>query len=311
MISETRLRPLAKGIGSFALSALRSTHQNSGSASAEHCYNLFMRHLGGIAPHIGGRMPRTLVEIGPGSSLGTGFAALLCGVGRYVALDLQEHRSSQHDREVLAEIAKLLRLRKPFSGSTDRGEHFFPPAPDESLWDLIGAKVDAAIASGLGETLDRELASGTGDLVTYVAPWSDQRVLAENSAEWLMSHSVMEHVDDLEQAYASMAHWLAPGGYATHLIDFSAHTLTKHWNGHWTLGSGMWSLVRGRRPYLINRQWRSRHLEIMRDHGFEVVSETTFEREGGWPKEALKQPFAHMPSGDERIGMSFVVARKL
>lgn len=311
MMSETKFRPLAKGIGSFAVPALRSTHQTAGSSSAEHCYNLFMRHLAGIAPHLEGKLPGNLVEIGPGSSLGTGFTALLSGVERYVALDLQEHRSTDHDRAVLAEIAELLRRRKAFSPTTDLGKYFFPPAPDGSLWAIIGDEVDKALGSGLERTLDRELATGEGEHVTYVAPWSDRAALPENSADWLMSHSVMEHVDDLEETYASMAHWLAPGGFATHLIDFSAHTLTRRWNGHWTIGAGTWSLIRGRRPYLINRQWRSRHLEIMRANGFELLSEATHERDGGWPREALKAPFSEMPPGDERVGMSFVVVRKL
>ncbi|MFN4129918.1 MAG: hypothetical protein ACK4GC_08885, partial [Paracoccaceae bacterium] len=123
--------------------------------------------------------------------------------------------------------------------------------------------------------------------------------------------SVLEHVDDLSAAYQSMACWLKKGGLATHLIDFSAHNLTHRWNGHWKISPKTWALIRGRRPYLINRLWRSRHIELMKDAGFEVVSEIKYEKSDGWPRNEMRPPFAQMPQGDDQVAMSFIVARKI
>lgn len=310
---EARLKPIAKGIGSFAFPALRSTHQVAGSASAEHCYNLFMRHFAGVADQMseGASVPKTLVEVGPGSSLGVGLTALLCGVENYIALDLQDHRSIKNDRRVLAAVARMLEDRAPFSETTDLGAHFFPPSPDRKVWDRIALQVDNALKSGETKELDHEIESGAEERIRFVAPWIDRDTLPAGCADWIMTHSVMEHIDDLPEAYASMAHWLRPGGYATHLIDFSAHTLTKHWNGHWKLSRGIWTLMRGRRPYLINRAWRSRHIDLMTNAGFEVLSEIKFEQAGGCNRDEMQYPYSGMPSGDERVAMSFLVARKI
>ncbi len=77
------------------------------------------------------------------------------------------------------------------------------------------------------------------------------------------------------------------------------------------MNPAMWSLIRGRRPYLINRAWRSRQIELMTKAGFEIVSECKFERSDGWNRDAMRDPFSGMPTGDERVAMSFIVARKL
>jgi hypothetical protein len=270
-----------------------------------------MRHLAGIKEEVKGTIPRTLVEIGPGSSLGVGLAALLCGVEKYVALDLQEHRSVEHDREILASLSCLLRDRAPFSAVTLSGDIFFPPPPNADIWAEIAPDMERSLKPETLHELNQELVSGKGARIRFVAPWTDRDVLPGSSIDWIMTHSVMEHVDDLSSAYECMAHWLKVGGYATHLIDFSSHNLTKHWNGHWALGPAAWALIRGRRPYLINRMWRSHHISLMRRHGLELVSETKFERSDGLRRDAFKQPFSGMPPADESTAMSFVVVRRV
>lgn len=256
-------------------------------------------------------MPRTLVEIGPGSSLGVGLTALLCGIERYVALDLQEHRTSQHDREILAVIAGLLNDRAPFSTLNESGDIFFPPPPDPEIWTAIAPGMERASDAGALRDLDEELVSGREERIRFVAPWTDRDVLPPGSVDWIMTHSVMEHVDELGPAYECIAHWLKPGGYATHLIDYSSHQLAKHWNGHWAIGPVPWALMRGRRPYLINRMWRSHHIDLMRKNGLELVRELRFERDDGLTRAAFKPPFAEMPPRDARTAMSFVVVRRV
>ena len=82
----------------------------------------------------------------------------------------------------------------------------------------------------------------------------------------MFSQSVLEHIDDLEGAYATLHKWLKPGGYMSHLIDFYSHGLTKEWNGHWALSDLTWGALKGRRPYLINRQLASRtHAVVARE----------------------------------------------
>ena len=66
--------------------------------------------------------------------------------------------------------------------------------------------------------------------------------------------------------------WLKPGGYASHIVDFTAHGLSPFWNGHWAYSSFQWRLVRGRREFLLNREPLSRHLAGASKAGFELMS---------------------------------------
>lgn len=308
----TRLafRSLAKGIGSYVAPALRSTHQVGGTVSARHCYDLFFRHYGHLTPFLSGRHPGTLVEVGPGSSLGVGLAALLGGIDRYIALDLQDHRDTERDLAILHDLVGLFRERAPFAETTEAGHIFFPPAAPPSVWENLAPTLERTLHSASIESIEAALLSGDEHL-TFVAPWTDVNVLPPGSADWLMTHSVMEHVDELDATYAAFARWLKPGGFATHLIDFQSHGLASDWNGHWAVSSPTWALMRGRRPYLINRMWRSQHVELMRRNGFEVLTELRHVKADGLSASELRKPFADMPSGDETVAMSFFVTRKV
>jgi hypothetical protein len=87
----------------------------------------------------------------------------------------------------------------------------------------------------------------------------------------LLSQAVLEHVDDLERTYQAMRVWVKPDAFLSHSIDFSSHNLTRSWNGHWTLNDSTWKVVRGTRPYLINREPLSYHLGLLSKYGFALV----------------------------------------
>ena len=232
-------------------------------------------------------------------------SGLLAGISNYTALDLEVHRNAAQDLQNLLEIKALIRSRREFSPVNQEGESSFP-APARAVWEGLETTSDPDLASSIAE----ELTNGLGPRIQFIAPWTDERAVPKSSIDWLMSHSVMEHVDQLESTYAAIAGWLKPGGIATHLIDFQSHGLARHWNGHWALDEATWTVLRGRRPYLINRRWRGNHVEIMKHNGFEILEELHFHRDDGLPLGRLADQFADMSEEDATIAMSFVVARK-
>ncbi len=308
-MTRVKLRSLAKGLGSVVLPQLRSTHVEGGTVSANHCYNLFFRHYGHLEPWLDGKAPEVLVEIGPGNSLGVGLAALIGGVGNYIALDLQDHRSVAHDLEVLDGLIRLFGDRAGFSETIASGAIFFPPPPTNAAWERLEKTARLKLDAETIDALKGELLNGS-ERLKFVAPWTDYNVLEAGTADWLMTHSVMEHVDDLAATYSAIARWLKPGGFATHLIDFQSHGLASDWNGHWSLSVPIWTMMRGRRPYLINRKWRSYHIELMQARGFEILAELQHIRADGLQRQDFQAPFASMPAGDEKVAMSFFVTRK-
>ena len=153
-------------------------------------------------------------------------------------------------------IGDLLAAGDPVSCAGYLGEDNVHPE------DIIGReRIEAALSRDRRSTV-RAAAStpGTaqdGVLLTYSAG-SESILELVGTVEMVFSQAVLEHVDDLEQIYASIASALAPGGFASHAIDFKSHSFARDWNGHWTFSDREWALVRGRRA-LRDQPTASRH----------------------------------------------------
>ena len=72
---------------------------------------------------------------------------------------------------------------------------------------------------------------GSGQFVDYRTPWTSPSEVAASSLDLIFSQAVLEHVDGLEETYEAMSVWLKPGGYAFHVIDFTAHQLAPFGTG--------------------------------------------------------------------------------
>ena len=95
----------------------------------------------------------------------------------------------------------------------------------------------------------------------------------------------------------------------SHSIDYCCHGLTRDWNCHWSIPDWLWTIVRGRRAYLINRLPHSTHVQAMRESGFRILAE---ERTGGpsLPRSQLASRFKEMSEEDLATSGAFVIAVK-
>ena len=84
-------------------------------------------------------------------------------------------------------------------------------------------------------------------------------------------------MDDLSVCYGILWSWLSPGGYMSHQIDLSAHGTSSHWNGFRTYNELTWALIRGGRPFQINREPASAHISAVEKTGF-TIKRTDFRR---------------------------------
>jgi hypothetical protein len=306
MRPRIRLRSILKGAGSYFHPYLRDTHAAGGTRDARYCYEVFLRHYSYFHKHsdyFG--VPRVVAEIGPGSSLGCGLAALLAGAEQYIALDLQAHCSAHHDLEVLDELIDLFHVR-----ATPAALNLFPVPADPCFPLEFDTLLRSTLAPARVARIRSDLIEHRNNYVRYVVPWNATTAIASSSVDWLFSHSVLEHVDDLQGTYASIAAWLRPRALTTHMIDFASHGLTAEWNGHWAISQPVWRIIRGKRPYLINRAWRSRHLDLIRQNGLMIHEEVTFAGDGGLAIESFGPDFCGMPPDDSSVRMSFIVARR-
>lgn len=299
------LATLVPGVNAF------KAKTTGGTIDARYCYAVWLRHLvlaqaaGLAAP------PRVVAELGPGDSLGIGLCALLTGAEKYIALDHVPFAAPRRNARVLRELAEMLRRREPVPGPEEYArvkpvleDYAFP---SELLDDatLDGALKPARVAQLATALEDTDNPDGP---IRYVAPWSDETVIAEGSVDYVLSQAVLEHVADPGAVYAAMARWLRPGGFMSHQIDFKSHGTAAAWNGHWTLADWQWKLLVGGRPYLLNREPCSTHRRLLAAAGFEPVGEQLSRRPSAVERGRLRPQFSHLTDDDLSTAGAFLQA---
>ncbi len=282
-----------------------------GTVSARYCYTVWLRHL--IKVHaVGGRLPVSIAEIGPGDSIGIGLAALLSGVERYQAFDIVRYSNLQASTPIFDELVNLFRARSPIPDESE-----FPEVkpgladykfPSNILTDDI---INSALSEKRLNRLRNALNSG-GDrtLLWYEVPWSNLDIVKAGSVDLIFSQAVMEHIDDIDGAYAAMNDWLSPHGYISHQIDFRSHDLLPRWDGVRALRSWQWRLLRGKRPYLINRVSCQGHLDALIRNGFHVVDLIRFERDPEVTRNQLAPEFRDLDERERRTAGAYIIASK-
>jgi SAM-dependent methyltransferase len=306
---------LLTGLLSYVPGATRIVPRGTGGTeSARYCYAVWLRHL--VRAHAAGMTapPDSVAELGPGDSLGTGLAALLSGARSYYAFDVVRYASDEANRAILEELISLFASRLPIPRPEEFPElhpllksYEFPDYlfPDERLERSLAPRRLDAIRTLLGG------ARRSGELaLEYVPDWYDSATVPEGSLDLVFSQAVLEHVDELEEAYAAMRRWLKPGGVASHTIDYRSHGTARGWNGHWALGELSWRLVRGRRPFLLNREPHSTHTELLRRYGFEVVTEIAARRPSDVRRDRLAARFRGLSEDDLTTSLAFIQAVK-
>ena len=281
------------------------------ATSARYCYAAWLSHLVHARESLSAP-PRVVVEIGPGSSLGAGLAALLSGASKYCGLDVVEHATTENNLSVFNDLVELFRRKAAIPDGDEfhrmKGwlqTHAFPEG-------ALGADGPRdALRPERVKRLRQTVADG-GAEISYIVPWSDSAI-EEESADFVFSQDTMEHVEDLPAAYKAMSRFLKVGGAVSHLINFDSHEITPEWNGHWTFGDFRWKFYRGRRLYLLNREPLSTHVALLRENGFEITRRTRLEGRGGRsvPRSALARRFRRMPQDDFTCERAFIQAVKI
>jgi hypothetical protein len=311
------LRLLLGGAKSYL--PIKSEYRGTGgSVSTRYCYAVWLRHL--VLCHKAGvgSIPSTLVEIGPGDTIGVGLAALLTGTSSYRGLDVLEHANHEANARILEELLALFARRESIPDNNEwprlnprLSDYRFPGdvLPDslleKSLVPERVARIRAAIPTRVG---------AANDTIAYVCPWSPTAV-EKNSTDMVLSQVAlqdMDHVagrDVLESAFDGMSRWLRKGGVMSHTIDFSCPGGTP-WNHHWAMSDMEWRIIRGRRPYYVNRVPLSEYLRLCERFGFRVLLTQPVTSHEGLPRQRLARAFRNVTDSDlETTGAHIIAIR--
>jgi len=314
-----RLRLMIGGAKSY-IPLPWSYRGTGGTTSAEYCYAVWLRHL--VLVHQSGLStnPPTLVELGPGDSIGVGLMALLTGTQNYRALDVLPHANADRNLAILESLVPMLRSRAPIPDH-EAVPHLYPRLEDYAFPGEV--LTEARLRHGLSDENVADVRRATeslgeppapGQRAQYICPWTDLSVVEPGTADMIFSHAVFQEIDDLPAAFRAMHLWLKPGGVMSHHADFTSYFTsadkTTPWNEHWTYPAWQWRLIRGRRPCYINGQPLSTYLRLFEQFGFTVLKVTPMIGHGGVTRAQLAKRYGHVTDKDLATQAAHIVAVK-
>ncbi len=318
------IRPLITGILSLLPGAglihYRRSKKYINYANARYCYCVWLRHM--VAAHESGLLsafPQTIAELGPGSSLGAGLAGLISGAGRYYGLDIVRYCANLRNLEIFDALVNLFQAETPIPD-----ENEFPNVkPSLKSYDFPGyilsdERLKKALDLGRISQLRKELAAmnlgcprASGGRIHYFAPWHDADITEPSTVDMIYSQAVLEHAEPLGAVYENLHKWLKPGGFMSHQIDFRSHGTAAHWNGHWEYSDFMWKLIKGGKPYLINREPLSAHLALKKKAGFKIIAVKKALSESGLKAAQLSGRFRHLSEDDLTVSGALIQSVKV
>lgn len=266
--------PLIRGMGTWApgLYSPEKRSKTGGSVSARYCYSVFLRHL--CLLHSCGLPTRydSVAELGPGDTIGMSLMSLLLGASRVEALDVVRYANEERNARILADLVELLRERAPIPDEREFPE-VYPRLPDYGFPSFLDEGTrDSALDPERVARIEAALRGEPREVdIRYYVPWQECWARSSPGVDLVVSQAALEHVADIEAVHRSLAAGLKMGGLASHVIDFKSHDMTAGWDGHLQYGDLTWKIVKGRRPYLLNRRSPSDHLRAMQASGFEIV----------------------------------------
>jgi methyltransferase family protein len=293
---------------------VRRATGTGGTNQARYCYATWLRHLVHAGSNRLNTNPRVVAELGPGDSIGIGLAAILTGAEQYYAFDVVAHANIERNLAIFEGLVELFKSRANIPDSVEFPK-LEPSLPEYSFphhllsSERLDAALDPSRLERIRESIRRQ--SQPNSMIHYRAPWNTSSTILPNSVDLIFSQAVLEHVDDLEDVYRALHTWLRPGGYMSHEIDFKCHDSAREWNGHWTYSEAMWTLVRGKDVWLINRVPHSVHIRLMQTCGFQIVEDTPVQKPCKFSRRRLARRFRDLTDDDLITSEAFVQAVKI
>lgn len=312
---EMKVKPIMHGLATFIPGLYKYCIKGTGGTdSARYCYSVWLRHLvmaksSGLNPY-----PKIVAELGPGDSLGIGLAALISGCDKYYAFDVAEYAAVDRNIEIFDELVTLFQDSTPIPGDDEfpkvkpfLEKYNFPTDIfDERRLQLLLKK--SRIERIRNSIINYQNKDSS---IQYKVPWYNADVLENESVDMIYSQAVLEHVEDLLNTYRAMHRWLKPTGFISHQIDFKCHNTADEWNGHWIYSEFMWKLIKGKRPYLLNREPHSAHIAILKEEKFRVVCDKIIKSKTSLTKAELAPRFKSISDNDLNTSGAFIQAVKI
>lgn len=238
--------------------------------------------FGGIEPEM--IEGQTVLELGPGDSLGVALLMLGLGARRVVCVDrFLTYRDPMKERRILAALIELA------------------PA--------------AVSRARMKQCVDREYRI-VSDRLAYVHGVRIERVGPELGGErfdLIVSRSVLEHVDDIRATYRNCRRLIKDRGMMIHKVDLSNHsTIEPHPLHFLTYSETMWRLMSSNISRVNRCRW-PQHRTSLESNGFSIerfgVTKQLERREVRAIRRRLGSPFAELTDEELAINGFYMACR--
>lgn len=285
------------------------------TGNARYCYAVWMRHLSYLARYNEGAIPAKVTEIGPGDSFGVGLAALLSGSESYFALEAIKYWNSDRNLRILDELIELFLKREVIPGNDE-----FPllqpimenyAFPSDIITDTI---LQQSMVKHRIQKIREELKDPDNEenvLIRCKVPWHDKGIIKPESQDFIFSHVVIQHIEDIENTFSNMNYWLKPGGFVSHLIDYKSLGFTTRWNGHWTFSDWEWRRLVGGRKFSQNRLPHSAYVQLFEKYNFKIMFMKINNKKNTLTKNRLAPQYRSLCDDDLKTSESYIVAQKV
>jgi hypothetical protein len=289
-----------------------------GTDNARYCYAVWLRHLVLAFENGYATIPKRITELGPGDSIGIGLSALISGAEHYRGLDIVKFTNIKKNLEIFDELVILFK-QKTAIPLTEEFEYLRPeltnykfPAhifTNEYLQKVLNEERLGKIRKAI-EALDSPAMVGEDSIIMYQAPW-EANSIEKDSMDMILSQTVLQHFDSLEEIYGTMYSWLKKNGIMSHMIDLSSLKFSDRWDGQWTYSDFQWKLVAGKNSVSVNRQPHSTHTRCLKDLNMNIICDIKLRSTPTLAtKNHLAKKFRNLSEEDLSISSVFLQAVK-
>lgn len=278
---------------------------SGGSYSARYCYSVYLRHMVKANQNGLNTKPKVVAELGPGDSLGIGLMALLLGSKKYYAFDVVKFSDLSKNLVILEELIILLKQKTEIPND-DEFPRVVPKLENYAFPKNIYSDDYLKECLSKERVLKIKNALSNSSMIEYKAPWFNEENVQKNSVDMIISQAVLEHIDALDTTYEQLYQWLKNDGFMTHCIDFKSHGYAKTWDGHWRISKFRWFLLRGNRPYLINRAPYSIHQKLLNKYQFKIINEIPIIKKQNFGNKKLNKNIQFISKQDRQTSGIFI-----
>ena len=312
-MQQHKIFPLIKGaIRQFPLLKKFIPNTTGGTIESRYCYSVWLRHLYNWN-RVNQTVPEVVAELGPGDSLGIGFCALLSGAKKIYAFDVVKYWDNQRNVKIFDELVELFKNKTLIPDNLEYPRvkpeiesYAFPGhiLTDEQLKNSLAPERVAAIRK---EILDID--NPNNSFIEFYIPWNDAGVVEEKSVDFIYSQAVLECIETLENTFHTLKSWLKPGGIMSHTIDFKSHGMTKDWNGHWTYSDFEWKILKGGRPFLVNRKPFTYYVHLHQQFGFSVLHQSFDKTTNPLRRKQLAKKFKNLTEEELNTSGMYILSK--